>query len=443
MTALQNTFNSSTTLYSASAVQSGANTKPQTDSQQIVTNTETSSDIVAISAEGLEAYQKIENAQHNLPQQFIDIESMIAKMPKGGELEVFSAEKHSKHFSAVAWALGIDTEGMSYKEANEAIHINQSTIANLHSQAQATTEKLDEKITSILKTNNIVLDDKETLNLTVNEKGEISIGKGISEDKRTVLEKLLNEDKTLGQDLLFSHAQRQMTNFGIAKVDKNSYQILADSLLQREFGISLSDLEQVRPEETNKVGLSVRSKDGQYDNILETLYEEELETFTFIENALNNRTETTVEKGTAGFEYSYSYKNGVTVEKGVTDQAGMDKMFDRFRNRELLGAVAIYGEDAIDYSVTLDSSGQILDAKINAVKGITDQGALAELNRRWTNHISSIPANSDDYLRDPFLSETTLQQFAFDIQRLYRFNTGASKEQAQNMKMTFGSSIKS
>lgn len=39
MTALQNTFNSSSTiLYSASAVQSGSIAKPQTDPQQITTN---------------------------------------------------------------------------------------------------------------------------------------------------------------------------------------------------------------------------------------------------------------------------------------------------------------------------------------------------------------------------------------------------------------------
>ncbi|MDR3196539.1 MAG: hypothetical protein LBU34_01615, partial [Planctomycetaceae bacterium] len=64
-------------------------------------------------------------------------------------------------------------------------------------------------------------------------------------------------------------------------------------------------------------------------------------------------------------------------------------------------------------------------------------------NRRWNNYITSVPANSNDYLLNPFLSETTLQQYAFDIQRLYRFNTGVSKEQAQNMKITFGSSIES
>ncbi|MDR2755839.1 MAG: hypothetical protein LBC20_09050 [Planctomycetaceae bacterium] len=391
----------------------------------------------------MEAYQKIENAQLDLQQQSIDFESMISTMPKSGEMKLLSVEveEHSKHLSATAWALGINVTGMSYKEAGLSFINNQSKVANLRSQIQTTTEKLDEKITSILKTNNIVLDDKETLNLTVNEKGEITVGKGISENKRTVLEKLLNEDKTLGQDLLFSHAQRQVADIALTPPsDENTRQILADSLLQREFGISLSDLELAHPEKTNEVGLTVRSKDGQYDKILETLHDEELATFIFIENALNDRTETAAEKGTAGFEYSYSYKNGITVEKSVTDQAGINKMSDRFLNREV-SLVTLFGEDAVDYSVTIDSAGTILDSKINAVKGNTDKSVLAELNRRWTNYIASAPANEDDYFRNPFLSEITLQQFAFDIQRLYRFNTGVSKEQAQSMKITFGSSI--
>jgi hypothetical protein len=437
MTTLQNT-SSNTTLYPPSAVLS-VNAKSQTDLPQVLTNTGKFSDIVAISAEGLEAYQKIENAQLDRQQQYIDIESA---MSKGDATKLLSIEKRSKHFSPTAWALGIDTTGMSYKEASEAFFINQTTIADLRSRTQATTEKLDEKIAGILKTNNIVLDDKETLNLTVNEKGEITVGQGIDEDKRAVLEKLLNEDKTLGQDLLFSHAQRQTANISLTHVDKNTRQILADTILQRDFGISLSDLERVHSEETKEGGLSVRSKDGKYDKIIETLYREEFATFAFIENALNDQTETAAEKGSAGFEYSYSYKNGITIEKSVTDQAGLDKISDQFLNREM-SLVALYGEDAVAYSVTLDSSGKILDAKINAVKGNTNTNILAELNHRWSGYVTSSSANENDYWVNPFLSEITLQQYAFDVQRLYRFNSGVSKEQAQSMKISFGSTIES
>jgi CelD/BcsL family acetyltransferase involved in cellulose biosynthesis len=125
MTALQNTFNSSTILYSTSAVQSqsGSNAKLQTDPQQIKINTETLSDIVAISAEGLEAYQKIENAQLDLQQQSIDFESMIVTMPKGSGELILSVEEHSKHLSVVAWALEIDVTE-SYKEIGGLSFIN-------------------------------------------------------------------------------------------------------------------------------------------------------------------------------------------------------------------------------------------------------------------------------------------------------------------------------
>jgi ribosomal protein L30E len=118
-------------------------------------------------------------------------------------------ERHSNHVCLRLWAVGVDIAGKS-RQAVNAMYRDSNLTATLSAQVQANIKKINEKITGILESNSIILGANETLNFTVNQRREIIVGDGVSADKREQIEKLLNADKTLAQELLYSHAERRV-----------------------------------------------------------------------------------------------------------------------------------------------------------------------------------------------------------------------------------------
>ena len=260
-------------------------------------------------------YQNKDGSTFIIPPEVPDIEALqksIEYMRSGGPTQFRLPEQDSNHVNPYAWALGIETTGKTGREAAAMFHDN-DTVAMLHVQMQTNRAKIDETITRILTSGGIVLDKNETLHLRVNQKGEITIGNETGVDKRAI-EKLLNEDATLGFDLLYSYAEQ----IKVGKKFTNAMQyIFADTILQREYGVSLNNfqLSEKTAGDFGQFGHRIIPKGNDFDSPLfgnhelwDTLYREERLTYEMIYSALAN-----FGGGSSGFEISFAYKEGITT----------------------------------------------------------------------------------------------------------------------------------
>ena len=360
----------------------------------------------------------------------------------------------SKHFDTLGWALGLQMNNSwndrwnpswngdylinglpapKWSAMSAAVYRSVQTKNNvlmLRANNQANWEKIDKKITDVLKSNDIVLEEKEKLTFKVNQRGEITLGNGVNGSKREKIEKLLNEDKTLAKDLLYAHAERRWAvndgggegYEGRANVERY---ILTDMVLQREYGVSLND---------------IQMSGGDHAGLLEKLYNEERMFYNDIENALKS-----LEENGGDFEVRFAYKNNITIEPGVTDQPAMDIMGGR-----LFSSWSWNPAWGVETSVTLDPTGRILNAQVTGL-GIlssvypvhatlnapTDQAfILNHLNKELITHLAWKSDCNSAFIP----SQSRLQQFAFDSQRLFQFNTGADADIAKAMNVTFNTS---
>ena len=379
------------------------------------------------------------------PQQLIDLSLFPTRVWKNESFMTY-VERHSNHPDTAAWALGLKQGGgvfglMGFGQTEVGVR-------TLRAQLQANREKIDDKITNILRSNNITLGRNETLNITVNQRGEIKVGDGISGSKRDRIEKLLNEDKTLAHDLLFTHAERQFAVMGDWLMPNGNGSaattfILTDAILRREFGVSLNDFRladmssrlgsNFDPNVPNifqpthsivpKGSDSDRLLVGEHD-LLDKIFNEERALYEDIKTALRQ-----LEEHGGDFEVSFAYRNGVTIEKGATDQAALNRASERFLFFPLSG----FGVKA---SVTLDPFGRILNSQVTDPGRMLD---LAEANRRLAEMFNW--AEQNEFVRNAWQpTQSRLQQYAFDAQRLFQFNTGVDAATAKAMNVTFGTS---
>jgi hypothetical protein len=349
----------------------------------------------------------------------------------------------SKHFDTLGWALGLQMNNSwddrwnpswngdyfinglpapKWSAMSAAVSRSvqsKNNVLTLRANNQANWEKIDKKITDVLKSNGIVLGEKEKLTFKVNQRGEITVGDGVNGSKREKIEKLLNKDKTLAKDLLFAHAERRWAvnsagegYDGRANIERY---ILTDAVLRREYGVSLND---------------IQMSGGDHAGLLEKLYNEERMFYNDIENALKS-----LEENGGDFEVRFAYKNGITIEPGVTDQSAMDitggRLFSSWSWNPAWG---------VETSVTLDPTGSVLNAQVTGLGRLSsvyapiDQTSiLNHLNKELTTHL----AWSSDCNSAFTPSQSRLQQFAFDAQRLFQFNTGFNVA-AANATVTFG-----
>jgi len=88
-------------------------------------------------------------------------------------------------------------------------------------------------------------------------------------------------------------------------------------------------------------------------------------------------------------------------------------------------------------SVTLNPFGIVLNAQVTNVGNF--KGTLADATSRllsWfgTAEKADIPRNNSNTIP----TQSRLQQYAFDAQRLFQFNTGVDAATAKSMNVTFG-----
>lgn len=84
----------------------------------------------------------------------------------------------------------------------------------LQSKIDEGEKNLNEKISNILKQNEIELGSGEKLDFSVDQDGVITVGDGVSEEKRAAIEAALNSNPSLGHELLLSQAQRRFADTG-------------------------------------------------------------------------------------------------------------------------------------------------------------------------------------------------------------------------------------
>jgi hypothetical protein len=422
-------------------------------------------DTVTISPEGKIACQQLEENQtasvNSLLRNWKPWEILTYEQAQAKTQEYRT--EHSRHLDIGTWAFGEYAEGMSMRtlvSTKFAMFEGKATTALARSMSQSAMESADIKINKLLQENNIVLSEDETLNISINDDGFISVRDGIDEAKKERIEEVLNEDKTLWRDLVFAHAFRRNADIqlhrgqGMESPYLTANAILKqdiETILQSEYGVSLDDFElnscdllNLRsPAHPGGAEFAIKSKTGN-DALVESLYDEEFSLYESIIGVLRR------ESGAMGsaefpsdatdfsyeFEIDFSYKNGVTVEKGVSDEAALSQIPEKLLERHLLNDD--YSRMVNDYSITVSSSGIILDAQDFQEKDSSiGFGAENRSFKQWVmrGNFSSMSERSGTTQNGGYFNQLTLQQYVVDMQRLTKFNTGAEAEWGQ---ITFG-----
>jgi ribosomal protein L30E len=401
------------------------------------------------SVKGVEGLEKVN--QPYQPQEQFDLTALKASIEarqaaiqeqqeraKAGIIQhsfVEDVVKNSKHFDTLAWALGLESDHSwnplqnSWRTVTRSVQ-TKANVLSLRAQNQANWEKIDKKITVVLKSDSIVLGANETLKFKVNQRGEITVGDGVSGDKRKKIEKLLNEDKTLAQDLLYAHAERRWSVMGgrgsssmedeYGREGAERY-ILTDTVLRWEYGVSLSDIQMFG---------------GEHTDLLDKIYNEERMFYDDIERALK-----ALDENGGDFEIKFAYQNGITVEPGITHQSALDKAAE-----QLFHPWAVNPAFGVTTSVTIDPTGRILNAQVTSpglFSALTDNPARTSrwLDQQIKTHLDWGEKYGSTYglynNSNVLATQSRLQQYAFDAQRLFQFNTGADSTTAKAMNVTF------
>jgi hypothetical protein len=324
----------------------------------------------------------------------------------------------SKHLSITRWALGFEDAFNNFGAVNLTAGQTKTEKESLYAQSQTRLESIDEKIGKLLSENHVVLSDEETLNLSVNQDGVITVGDGIKDPaKREAIESALNADESLGHELLMAHAVRNHADGGY---DKNNRQIFLNEILRKEYGVTLDEFELAEFDDVSQSEFTqLKSKSGDAGLVMK-IFDEEGMLCNDIQTYLKNKTES---PESTEFNVSFSYKNGVTVEDGKTDREGLNEVAANALKRSIFPTA----EDE-DYTVTVNSDGIMTDAQV-----------MRTLFRDWVRQMNISSLDEKTYnMNSRDFSQQFLQQYLIDQQRLIRFDTGISKESVDQMQITFG-----
>jgi hypothetical protein len=303
-------------------------------------------DVLTISAEELEAEKvKLGNSK-----QLAEIESLSCEEFNRAILD------HSNHSDLGAWAFGVSFAD-NYK-ANAEL---------LYSKYQSDLQNADKAFAQLLERNNIKLSKEEHIELTIDYDGNLTVNGNISKEKSERIQNALNNDNSLEQNLLMAHGNRKYSEENIDSSNTSyleNQRSIVNTILQREYGLSLSDFELNKDYKSisefrmigdyqsyHKPYESLNIKNGN-NTLLEELYNNERKLFLEISRILYEQ------KNSPDAEVpdvTFSYQNGVFVEKGKNDA----KTLDTFASKVMRCHEVIEGE--VDYSITFDNSGRIMN----------------------------------------------------------------------------------
>jgi hypothetical protein len=397
-------------------------------------------DTVTISQEGLEAYKQlsVENSQ-----------GYYKSLEDFKKTDYFTKDIKEKR---TYWYDSLHRNIDKKDNANTNIFVGicsmpDNEINKLNSiKWRESIEGIDKRIAEILDENGITLTKDETLNFSIDQNGKIKIGNGINGDKKTKLEKIFNEDNNFRTDLINSHNLLQSSQPGIfglvstgnsRKVSSDYYDASWDPSydhILRTYGLTPYDFELTTDEEKDAGALAIKFKDGtKNDELLMKMFTEDAEAFNAIENDLEFIKEF-CPNGPTKFEYSFSYKNGVTIEKGQDNQESLNKKYNYLFNVPTLN---IKGDKTVA-AITISPSGEIIDSQI-IDQFLKTNGTDADKAKVTEENLNAfIQKTTNNYMNknDTQHYQTWLQQYVFEIQRLTIFNTGANQEEIKNKNLT-------
>jgi hypothetical protein len=305
-----------------------------------------SGDVLTISADELEGRTKIQIEDMKRPAKvkFSTIEQLREAMKPSNRLLLRDR----------AFDIALKNKTYSNKTQNEQIY----------SRSHISLENADEIFAELLKKNNIKLNEKEHVDLTIDYNGKITVSGNISKEKSELIQNILDNDKSLGQNLLMTHNPPNLFD--------DTRRISVGIILQQEYGLSLEDFElnedyepmeyiKSKPAgylseeelekyyEPYKPHERLKIKNGN-DALLEELYYNDRRLFNEISELLRkqkNNPDAVIPSTT------FSYQNGVFVEKGVNDAAALDSFASKAEKK--------LGVGRIDYSITFNNNGEITD----------------------------------------------------------------------------------
>ncbi|MDR1382930.1 MAG: hypothetical protein LBJ67_03640 [Planctomycetaceae bacterium] len=225
------------------------------------------------------------------------------------------AYAQSQHQQPILWALGFEegtTNGLTDRLLSSSLATNHyQTFSQLTAKGMLEEQMVNEKFSKILEENKIQLNSDETLKTGVDKLGKIRVTGGIeNKDKIKRIEDALNNDETLGKEILMMYAKLSYTEGYVDEKFNGNVRprdmILLNDLLQRETGASLYNLSY---DETSEV-----FKDTEGNADVESLIQNEFHLGQLLHDSLT-RTETGeylfAEENK--FEIGFSYKNGVLM----------------------------------------------------------------------------------------------------------------------------------
>jgi hypothetical protein len=395
----------SSSYYAAAKRQSAAVTETNNNS-----NLETSSsagDVLTISAEALEVLnnsggvltvsaEELEGSNES-PR----IEELKPKRTLEEIAQERSAKRHSNHQYLGSWALGITSNYDERPREASTLDFMDSKYQK-YSKYQSNLENADETFTEMLKRNCIQLSDNEHIELTIDYDGNVIVGGNISKEKAGNIQSILINNKSFVPDLMSAHGCRKSIEDGYYSSDTE--RLILSVILQREYGLSLSDFEineNFDLESLDENELNIKNGNTA---LLESMYENEAslasEIFMLLLKQENNPDAAPLPSVT------FSYQNGVFVEKGVNDATTLNS----FASKVMWNAV--------DYSMTFDDNGRITN-----IKETSANAKSGSLNFALSYNRASF--DKDTWVRNgAYFNSETLRQYVFDRKRLIKYETG-------------------
>jgi hypothetical protein len=395
-------------------------------------------DTLTISAEALEALNNSGDALTLSLEELEREEKVKIEKPKEIKQNITFQEylsetiEHSNHRSLTDWAFSItsksecDQTKTSIDRYMVPANCYKTQMELSYSRNQNCLENADEMFSELLKKNSINLNENERIELTIDYNGKVTVSGNISKEKSELIQNILDNNKSLGQNLLMAHTNRNYVDpsspFGFYNDTK---QIPLGIILQQEYGLSLSDFELNEDYKTRRE-LRLIGDDGSYyepyellkikngnESLIKELYDSERVLFCEIYQLLKEQ------KDNPDAELpraTFSYQNGVFVEKGKNDVAALKSFASK--------AVKVWeiSGDIVDYSMTFNDKGEITDVtNIPRAYKSTLKDVILHYNRY----------SLDENTWDPngrYFNAQVLQQYAFDKKRLTQYETGTNAD---------------
>ncbi|MGL6197122.1 MAG: hypothetical protein ACRC2T_20115 [Thermoguttaceae bacterium] len=270
------------------------------------------------------------------------------------------------HQLLAGWGLGINlNDAFEFKE--EISEFEFYDIDDIKLRMALDDQKINSKINDVLKLNGITLGAFEKFDFSVNQDGQVKLkDSNLDPEKKDAIEKVLNQNSSIGQDLLLSQAQRntfeRFTNSkyqdgDTVQHDSVADRVILDSVLKNDYGISLRDLrlggndvldgiafEDLRPGESDALK-GVKSIEGSDGGVIDQIRKDNPALYAKISEILGSNNS----ESKSDFSFDFSYMNGAVIYPGEADP---NRVFNNNEN-DLSGLCTLLGVEKVSNVASL------------------------------------------------------------------------------------------